>query len=200
MKKRILLLTICLALFSANAYAQFSFGLTAGMNFMEARLKDVSADSKVGYVLGLTGSWDLPAGFSLQPSVLFNTKDAYFTDSFALNMSYLDIPLSLQWGPDLMIFRPFVDVTPYIGLHLKNKGRVTSAGQQIIDSPYVDELQSFEYGLGLGGGIDVWRLRLILRYNWNFGPIFTDEVRSHVLDHKGDNYCGLTLALSFFLF
>ena len=32
-------------------------------------------------------------------------------------------------------------------------------------------LNRLEYGLGLGIGIDVWKLQVIGRYNWNFGVL-----------------------------
>ncbi|MDE5889797.1 MAG: hypothetical protein K2H10_02155, partial [Bacteroidales bacterium] len=35
-----------------------------------------------------------------------------------------------------------------------------------------DALQRFEYGMGLGIGLDIWRFQVIGRYNWNFGSLY----------------------------
>jgi hypothetical protein len=31
--------------------------------------------------------------------------------------------------------------------------------------------KSLDYGVGIGGGINVWKLQAIVRYNWSFGTM-----------------------------
>ena len=38
-----------------------------------------------------------------------------------LQVGYLEVPVSFQWGPDLLLFRPFLDVSPYVGYALSRK-------------------------------------------------------------------------------
>ena len=88
---------------------------------------------------------------------------------FNIRMSYLELPVSLQWGPDLLVFRPFLDVTPYIGYAIGN--RMSAAGVEVEGRNQWAGLNRFEYGIGLGIGLEIWRFQVIGRYNWNLGPL-----------------------------
>lgn len=199
--KRILLLIASLLFFVHQASAQFSAGLIAGMGFSEPRFAQVDVSSPADYHFGLTGTFDLPMGFSIQPSIVFAQKDAFFKENINICMSYVEMPVSFQWGPDLLIFRPFVDVTPFVGGLLKNKVETMLDGEVYGSGKSMGGRQFLEYGCGVGGGIDVWKLRLVARYNWNLGSIFngdrpTDLGKIDINDH----FKGLTLSLSIFLF
>ena len=87
---------------------------------------------------------------------------------WALAMSYVELPVSFQWGPDLLIFRPFVDVTPFVGHLLHNNVDTIIDGHLYGSAQGRSGRQTIEYGVGVGGGIDIWKLRLIARYNWNW--------------------------------
>ena len=89
-------------------------------------------------------------------------------------------------------------------------------GELITDSSETDSVYEsknvwdgwnrLEYGLGLGLGLDVWKLQIIGRYNWNFGtllgadgklPAFENvvsNVKSSVLE--GNNFGGVTLTVA----
>jgi hypothetical protein len=69
------------------------------------------------------------------------------------------------------------------------------------------DLRRFEYGLGLGIGIDFWRMQLTGRYFWNFGSLSADggtvdseyigdTVRSAFKDKKHFN--GMSVSLAYF--
>lgn len=123
--KRILLAVAALMLFcSVQASAQ-GFGITAGMNFNSAKISDVKLHAKAGWNVGVTYGFDLPLGFSLQPSLVYIQKAANYSTleniSSVQKVGSLNLPVSVQWGPDLIVARPFLDVTPYIGYSLSNK-------------------------------------------------------------------------------
>ena len=65
-----------------------------------------------------------------------------------------------------------------------------------------DELKKVEYGLGLGAGIDVWRLQLSVKYFWNFGNIYEtgDTAESTIRDavNNGNNFNGIMASVAFF--
>ena len=61
--KRPLLVAVALVLFAFQASAQFSMGITGGLNFCEARSADVNMSAPVGYHMGMTCNVDLSAGF-----------------------------------------------------------------------------------------------------------------------------------------
>ena len=199
MKKFLTALAAAMMLFSVQAYAGGKFGVTGGLNFNTAKIKDVKMDAQAGWNVGLTYNLDLPLGFSLQPALVYTQKGALIgTDAVNVKQSVgsLNLPVSVQWGPDLLVARPFLDVTPYVGYSLVNKVEVLgiSAGDK--------GKNAFEYGLGVGAGLDVWKLQVVVRYNWNFGVLgslkdFTD-IELGDLKSDNENFGGISVHLAFF--
>lgn len=149
----IALLSVVALLSAPGANAVIKYGVVGGATFSNVR--NIEAGAKTGWHLGTTVQFDLPLGFAIQPSVLYNSK---MTNA-------VEVPVSVQWGPDLLIFRPFVEVAPYVGYKFSG-------------------LKGAEYGIGLGGGLEIWRLQATCRYNWN-------------LESDLYNYRGVTLSLAF---
>ncbi len=211
--KRLLISVIALFLvFSVQASAQVKFGVTAGMNFNTAKLSDFDVNSKAGWNAGVTCLLDLPLGFSVQPSLVYNQKGAFLADGISQSMGYLELPVSIQWGPDLIALRPFLDVTPYVGYGLSNKlkGDFELAGIEAgFESKDWDGKQRFEYGLGLGAGVNVWKLQVIARYCWNLGKLYNgdaiedwDNIKDHLnkdeLSTESKNFGGINICVAFF--
>ena len=110
--------------------AQVRFGVTGGLGWNKSKFnftEMVKEKAPAGWNAGLTMSVDLPLGFSVQPSLLYHQKEAMLTDHIGQSMDYLELPVSVQWGPDLLVFRPFLDCTPYIGYALSNKTYTSGA-------------------------------------------------------------------------
>jgi hypothetical protein len=172
------------------------------LNFNTSKFTEVDVKARTGWSAGATCLVDLPLGFSVQPSLLYHQKGANITNELSQNMGFLELPVSVQWGPDLLIFRPFLDVTPYVGYALSNKFSASLAGLE-FDSDEWDGKERFEYGLGIGAGVNVWKLQLIARYNWNFGSLYNvegwDDIKPNLKDLKStsDNFGGVTLSMAF---
>ena len=178
-----------------SASAQVKWGLTGGLNFSTSKLKEIQVKAKTGWSAGGTCLIDLPLGFSLQPSLVYHQKGANINDEVSQNMGYLELPVSVQWGPDLLIFRPFLDATPYVGYALAYESSDPAVGWK--------DLNRFEYGIGVGGGLNVWKLQLIARYNWSFGSLYGFEwsdVLPNIKDMNvaNENFGGVTLSMAFF--
>ena len=197
MKRYLIVIAAAMLAFSATAAAQVNFGVTAGMNFNSAKIGDVKMDAKAGWNVGATVQFDLPLGFSLQPSLVYSQKSALVetvTDT-KQTVGSINLPVSVQWGPDLLVARPFVDVTPYVGYSLFNKAK-----GDILDD--IKGGNGFEYGLGVGAGLNVWKIQAIVRYNWNFGVLgslkdFTD-IQVGNLTPEDQTYGGISVHLAFF--
>jgi hypothetical protein len=206
MKKIFLALVVTMVLSSVSANAGGKFGVTGGLGFNTAKFTELGGDTKTGWNVGITGAFDLPLGFSIQPSLVYNEKTMDIAESVSQSMGYLELPVSLQWGPDLLIFRPFVDVTPYVGYALTNDLKSDFAGLVSFNDGSWEGKNRLEYGLGVGGGLDVWKFRLVARYNWNFGPLYDvkgwDDIKDTLnlkeLNAENPNFGGVTLTLSFF--
>lgn len=202
MKRLFMMVIAALFLCGITASAQPKWGVTAGLNFNTSKFTDVDVKARTGWSAGATCLVDLPLGFSLQPSLVYHQKGANITDNISQNVGYLELPVSLQWGPDLLIFRPFLDVTPYIGYALSSDTKVSLSGLN-FDWDSWEGKKRFEYGVGIGAGVNVWRLQLIARYNWNFGSLYNvkgwDDIKDHIPDLKrgSEHFGGVTLSLAY---
>ena len=177
--KKLLVVFAALLLTSAAVSAKGGFGVTAGFNTNAAKLNDVSLDSRYGWNAGITYQLNLPLGFSVQPALLYTQKSGavaitglgilneLVSGSVYQSVGSLSVPVSVQWGPDLIVARPFLDVTPYVGYALTNKLKAVDPDIEGV----TEGKKGLDYGIGLGAGINVWRLQAVVRYNWSFGTM-----------------------------
>ena len=184
-----LVMTICP--FSMKAG---DFGIVGGASFLE--LKNLNMSKTTGFHAGFTYKFNLPVGFSIQPSLVYHMKAAATeTDNVDVNLKvgYLELPLSIQWGPDLLIFRPFLDVSPFIGYGLNFNYEAVIPGGEEMDKGDWKDLRRFEYGLGLGGGLEIWKFQFTCRYHWNLGNLAAAESVKAVTK---TNFNGVTLSVA----
>lgn len=215
MKKIFAVIALCVMTFwGSTTLKAGNFGVVGGASF--TGLKEVSRDLSTGYHAGVTYKFHLPFGFAIQPSLQYHMKSSLVENaiaditSFNYKMGYVELPVSFQWGPDLLLFRPFLDVSPFVGYALNNEAIGTSVAQrgnvvQKIQNKW-EGVNRVEYGLGLGGGLEVWKFQVVCRYNWNFGYIFDaqgnvpalEEIVGNVKDSalNGKNFGGVTLSLA----
>ena len=186
------------------------FGLIGGANFCSANIAGVNAESMTQWHAGLAYKFNLPLGFHIQPALLYNVKGSDFNlPDTDFSVGYLELMASVQWGIDLILFRPFLDVSPYVGYALNNELTASTASAARLSADFVNRwegINRLEYGLGLGGGLEIWKVQLVCRYNWNFGQLFdasgktadADElignVERSVFD--GKNFGGVTLSVA----
>ena len=171
------------------------FGVIAGASF--TGIKEISVSKTTGYHAGITYKFRLPVGFAIQPSLLYSVKGAAAGDDISsvdFSVGYLELMPSFQWGPDLLLFRPYLDLSPYVGYGLNTKASIPE---------FKDTLNKFEYGVGLGVGIEIWRLQIVGRYNWNFGTIASTVKGEGALNNSSiqeafgeSNLGGITLTAS----
>jgi len=165
MKRFFMAAIIVLAAGFVSVSAQNRFAVMGGLNFSTSNVKEISKGTMTQYHAGIGYKFDLALGFSIQPSLLYSVKGAMVgneENSLDLSVGYLELMPSIQWGPDLLLFRPYLDVSPFIGYGLNTKASLPA---------FKDALNKFEYGVGLGVGLEIWRLQIVGRYNWNFGNL-----------------------------
>lgn len=202
MKRFFTIVFAALFLCGLTVSAQPKWGVTAGLNFNTSKFSDIDVKARTGWSVGATCLVDLPLGFSVQPSLLYHQKGANITDRVSQTMGYLELPVSVQWGPDLLIFRPFIDVTPYIGYALASDAKMSLPGLN-LDWNTWEGKKRFEYGLGIGAGVNVWKLQVIARYNWNFGSLYNvkgwDDIKEQIpaLKRGSEHFGGVTLSLAY---
>lgn len=208
--KKLFIIIAAVLVSSAAASAKGGLGVTAGINTNSTKVQEIQTAPRTGFNVGLTYSVDLPLGFSLQPSVVYSHKsanlnitgmgvlDAVLNDKVFQNVGSVNVPISVQWGPNLIIARPFLDITPYVGYTLSN----TIKGMAGDLKGALHGEKSLDYGVGLGGGLHVWKLQAIVRYNWSFGTMgnlngFT-ELELDDLKNANRVYGGLSVNFAYF--
>ena len=204
MKKLALILSVFL-LSAVSMKAQSGFGIRAGMNFnsmSDLEFKDFkrNVDRKTGFHAGILYKLDLPKGFGIQPELLYVQKGGTIsevqTESSATNSTAasgtikthtLQLPVNLQWGFDLILFRPFLMASPYLSYQIAN--------ESTIDGMKWDT-EKLGYGIGVGAGLDIWKFQVSGKYNWDLGKA-SEFQWDGVKTFKGGKNKGFELSLAF---
>lgn len=210
-KIAIVIFALLIAFFVPNgAKGQISYGVKGGMNFTSFSYFEVgeiseAVNSYTGYNAGVAVKFKLPYGFAIQPELLYVSKGARFSGDAKVHLQtdYIELPVNIQIGLDLIMLRPYLALTPYIGYAVRKD--VSIGSESYKDVFGWNQYNRFEYGVGIGGGIEFWRFQISARYNWNIGNFtnfstegITDVVTEKVIQtiNKG-NFRGLEISLAF---
>ncbi len=176
--KKIVILSLAILVSAVSLNAK-GFGVKAGFNFnsmSELKFENIKEDvfsKKTGFHVGILYKLDLPLGLSLQPELLYTQKggsiDMASQEGAGIKFNgdmkshYLQLPVNLQLGLDLVLLRPFIVVSPYLSY-------VLSSDMDSSLSKMVKWNQDkLGYGIGVGAGLDVWRFQVTGKYNWDLG-------------------------------
>lgn len=168
------------------------YGVVGGFTSSGTNIKDFSPKHIALYHAGITAKFNLGIGFAIQPSLIYQVKGVKLSDmqlgdefvhQFDYKLGYLELPVNIQWGPDLMAFRPYAFVEPFIGYAVNNdlieKIKTEDLGdytpEKVKNGWKEYGLKRFEYGLGLGAGFEFWRIQLSAQWFWNFGNLYDND-------------------------
>lgn len=187
-------------------------GIMAGFTSSSSNAKNLDPSSIGRYHFGVTAEIPVAFGFAVQPSVLYQAKGTKLSDAnidnFKLDakVSYIEIPVQVQWGPDLMAFRPYVFAEPFVGYGLFAKAKKYEGDKAPVKSNSFDGagMARWEYGLGLGAGVDIWKIQFSVKYFWNFGSLYSESGKMNDVGQTvknafkdGRNFNGVTFSLAF---
>lgn len=184
----------CLLLaFPAMSSGQ-SFGIKGGVNFssINSEVKD-----NLGYQAGLVYQIDLPLWFSIQPELMFHVKGGRVdkVKENAFGLGYLEVPVNIQWGPRFLDgnIRTFAQVTPFVGYAI-SKDMKNSEG---IEYDWVN-INRFEYGIGVGLGVQLWHFQVTGQYNWSLGDLTNQSKAESEFKEtfSKSNFGGYTISLA----
>lgn len=204
------------AMSGAASRGHARFGVTAGFTSSSSNPRNWDASSLSRFHVGLSAQLPIALGFAIQPALLYQAKGtkldgsvdegAEYTSDVNARIGYLELPVQIQWGPDLVAFRPYVFAEPFVGYGLTAKARSSEGGVSLKTNSFREAgLARWEYGLGLGAGIDIWKLQAAVKYYWNFGSLFNDsgklnsiggQIKDAFKDRRSFN--GVSVSLSFF--
>ena len=157
--KRYLVFMILSMLLCGTATSQIRFGIKGGVNFTDfnwsSNLASSNVNNATGWQAGAMLQFKLPiVGIGLQPELLYTVSKT--NEGRA---GYFQIPVNLHWqiigGP----IKPIVMVGPYFGYAVD------------LSEGWRDSLEKTDWGVGIGGGVEVWKLQAMLRYSWGLQNI-----------------------------
>lgn len=185
MKK--LLVAIAAMLIAGSAFAQV--GIIAGVTSSKTDFNSAIADAGniTQYHVGVAAKIPLFAGFQIQPALIYNIKGMKLEDAASsslvgyqadLKTGFVEVPVQIQWGFDLSAVRPYVFVEPFVGYAITNETKEELKGLDPEKSSSFDVVKNrLEYGFGVGAGVDLLdNLQLSVRYFWNMGELYKDNV------------------------
>ena len=171
---------------SMAAYAQ-QFGVIGGMSLSTMNGASHPEDDKaaIQYQAGVVYKVDLGAGFAVQPSLTYQVKGANMEQGNNVttksNTGFVELGVGAQWGPDLLAFRPYLFVEPFIGYGVTGSEKVgwSSISEDLLKK-YADALDEaknkLEYGLGGGIGLEIANhIQLSCQLYRNFAPLYKND-------------------------
>lgn len=222
--KRLISLTV-LALFTLTAaQAQSQFGIIGGFTSSSTSINTndwLSNTENVNlFHVGVAYKAGLPAGFALQPELSYQVKGAKLseqingvqTSSFETKSGFIELNLDIQWGLDLIAFRPFVFASPFVGYQLsgnENYSNIISQYSEDATAALNNTMNSaknkLEYGFGFGVGLDMLdRLQIKLQWFKNLGNLYDGDkmadIEGAVLSNYKDiqNFSGMKVTAAIF--
>jgi hypothetical protein len=162
--KKILLILVAF-MFTGSIYAQLRFGIKAGVNFSEfnskAQILQTNEGGGTAWQVGLASQFKIPlVGIGIQPELLYSVNRG--KDN---SIGYFTVPVNLRWQPlPIPLIKPVILAGPYFGYAVNFKGFESIK----------DDIKRLDWGIGLGGGVEIWKLQIEGRYNWGLQNLGKD--------------------------
>ena len=183
MKKIFVIAALFASVMAANAQ---QFGLKGGLTLSTLGGVDNPKENKdvLLFEAGVVYKADLGAGFAIQPALGYQMKGAKYVQNNTQNTvesktDFVELSVGAQWGPDLLAFRPYVFVEPFIGYAVKGNEKLTNrAGTSVdrINAVLPEAKNKLEFGAGVGIGLEITRyVQLSCQYFNNFGKLYNED-------------------------
>ena len=191
-----------------------SFGLRGGLNVADlGGSRIVDSDPRAGFTVGAFAAVPIGAGGAIQPEIAFSRKGArsaaYDYDAFPqdgdappigvylgekTSHDYLEVPVLLKLGSPSRddSVRPILVAGPSVGFLLGAK--------EVHDTDYAEYLRSTDFGVVVGGGVELGRLSLDARYHRGLAAIDRDYEATYGRVAGGVRNRAFTVTAGFRLF
>jgi hypothetical protein len=166
------------------AKAQIRFGVKAGANITDLSTESSIVDKVKGaasYQVGVLLQAKL-LGLAIQPEVLYSVKSSTITNaaisgvSSIADMYYesqnIEVPINLQYGLDLGLARAYIQAGPYFSFLAS---ALVNGSKDEFENNWKDKISTFDYGVGLGVGLEVLGIQVSCKYDWGLGKL-GDEI------------------------
>ncbi len=166
MKRALLILAFLGIALSLSAQLGVKVGATYNRFGGVSDVDYLANKSRTGFQAGVLYKLHLPLlGLAIQPEILYQQSKTDYTpvqggviEVERITQKSLLVPLHFQFGLDLVMLRPFIQISPYLKYMLGKS--------KFFSNSYTTN--RLNYGLALGGGIDIWRFQFSASYYWDF--------------------------------
>lgn len=176
---------------SSKAGAQVlpEFGVKGGLNYSTFNDTD-NVEYKTGFLVGGYANFNIPASpVSVQPELLFAQYGAEVENSDAtFVVNYIQVPVLLKFGFDLPVASPNVYFGPYMSLNTKAEIENSDGALNLEDNA-----KDTTFGVVVGAGVDVSKLRFGLRYTAGLTNVADDNFN----DSAKNGALALTVGIAF---
>lgn len=206
MKK--LLVTLALVLGTLTA-AHAQIGIIGGWTTAKTPTSAASLSPSNGNMFhaGMAYKFELGPFFALQPALVYQGKTAYVDGASASGAAsgtlysrgnFLELELGLQVGIDLLALRPYFLFEPFIGYDLGANNKYNGSIEKVLN----DARNKFEYGFGVGGGIElVNHIQISVQWFMNIGNLYDgNKINATAFSQYANlkNYQGVKVTLGLF--
>jgi hypothetical protein len=201
-------LFVIAALFASMVAANAQIGVKGGLTLSTMNGADQPKENKsmALYEAGVLYKMDLGAGFAIQPALAYQVKGAALKQANIVNSKtgFVELSVGAQWGPDLLAFRPYVFVEPYLGYAVTGNESLTVSGTSLTVNEINKALQEkaknkLEYGVGAGFGVEIAsHVQISWQLFRNFGALYNTSKLGEIkypYDHL-KNYQGMKINLA----
>lgn len=218
MKKIVTLLAVLLASATVS-FAQIGVvgGFTSSYSGLDG--KDLSNLKNVSlFHAGVAYKVKLGPLFALQPALTYQVKGANVdakglltTSNLNIKSQFVELSLGAQLGVDLLMFRPFILLEPFIGYEVATSPMFSVEGVSSDDVKTFlqDNKNRLDIGFGVGGGIELLNhVQLSVQWFMNAGSMFKDgtfnaSLVDNLVANAGNfqnlkNYHGVKVTLGIF--
>ena len=163
---------------ASNTQAQFA--IKGGANFANINDTDLSADTRTGFMGGITYDFKIPfSPVSIQPGVFYAQKGADDwggLDGASVKLDYIEVPVVAKFDfiLDNPMFTPNVYFGPYVGFNVNAESELSGDGGE-ISGDIDDQVKNTDFGVVVGAGADISRFNLGVRYSAGLSNIAEDE-------------------------
>ena len=182
MKKNLVILMLALMASPVlNAGNGVRFGLLGGFTSSSTNVEKMELSSVSLYHAGAALQVPIWPAFAMQFQLQYQVKGATLDKmdtspaslrSLETQVGYLELPVQFQLRIPLPVVRPYLFGEPFVGYALNMN---TKSLQEEIKDFDKANISRMEYGLGLGGGVEFWKMQVSARYFWNFGSLCADD-------------------------
>lgn len=181
--KKIILLALALSL-SFGAFAQFSWGVKAGLNITSITGDDVDAKSKVGFNAGAFAEYSINDWFAISPELLYSAqgcKGDVDEADVALRFNYINIPILAKF---YVLEKLSVETGPQLGFVVSAKAKADDVTAK-MDSDFYN---SFDFSWAVGATYNFGKVFANARYNFGLTDVVKEATNKNSVFQIGVGY------------